>query len=304
MGGTLIRRWIKALRLAGLHADSQILCACSAGLDSTALTVLIARYGSRLGEIGPILHFNHGWRGAESDADEAHVLRLGEQLGLEVRVGRGPRAGVGAKGESPEARARLERREFFEREARSLGPHARVLTAHHADDLAETLLWRIMTGAGRTHGIGIQAAHGIEMRPALGTTKAELRTFLDEEGISWREDRTNHEGRLLRSRIRVELAPVLDSIFPRWREHLTAEALRLEQAVSRPEAPEDEEAAGELSILSALLGAEAIRPRRAHLAAIRSAKGEGAAMDIALEGGWKLTHQWLAKESKSRWILE
>lgn len=301
MGGRLIRRWIKSLRDAGLPKGSQILCACSGGLDSTALTVLIARHGLRVGEIGPILHFNHGWRGAESDADEAHVLELGRQLGLEVRVGRALRDGVPSGGESPEARARFERRVFFEREAGCRGPHARVLTAHHADDLAETLLWRIMTGAARTHGLGIQASHGIELRPALGTTKAELRAFLEEEGISWREDRTNFEGRLLRSRIRVELAPVLDGIFPRWREHLAAEARRLEKGACQTG---EEGGDGELSILSALLGAEAIRPRRAHLEAIRSAKGAGAATDIALEGGWKLTHQWLAKEGKSRWILE
>lgn len=297
IGGTLIRRWIGFVRTKNpAIIGSQILCACSGGSDSTGLTQLLTKYGRRLGRVVAILHFNHGWRGAESDADEQAVVELGQRLGIPVRVGRA-QTGRGTGGESPEAAARWERKRFFEQACLDHGAGARIFTGHHADDLAETVLWRLMTGASLSHGAGIQVEDGVEVRPALTTRREELRDFLKEEGVSWREDASNSDPRLLRARIRMTVGPELDALFPRWVEHLGRAALELQSSGSK-RGPAD------LSILSALLGNAGIRARRVHWETLREARELRQTRALDLEGGWKLTHEWQDHSGKSRWILE
>ena len=99
-----------------------------------------------------------------------------------------------------------------------------VLTAHHADDVAETLIWRLCSGKMDGHEAGILFRTGNELRPFLTSRKDELKLFLSEEGLSWREDRTNHEGKLLRSKMRMKLMPVLSEIFPDFVEKISCEA--------------------------------------------------------------------------------
>jgi tRNA(Ile)-lysidine synthase len=278
---------------------SQILCACSGGSDSMALAVLLLKYGERLGGVGGILHFNHGWRGSESDADEQRVADLAREFSIPLLRGKGTPC---PRGESPEAHARSERIAFF-RKALASRPGARVWTAHHADDLAETLLWRILTGARASHGEGIRVFDPefarSEVRPCLSTRKAELRAFLDEEGREWGEDRTNHEGDLLRARLRREALPALDAIFPKWRSHLVDEALNRQQR-SRG----GDSGPGGLDALASLLTGRGVRVRRAHLEAMAAALASSVRRSIDLEGGWRLTHEKDERSGKSRWILE
>jgi tRNA(Ile)-lysidine synthetase-like protein len=299
VGGLLIRRWIRLLDQARFERsiDSQILCAVSGGADSTALAVLTAKYGKRLGRLVGLLHVNHGWRGEESDGDEAFVQELADRLSVPCWVKRGTPA---PRGSSPEAHARRERREFFIERASQL--KVKVLTAHHADDLAETVLWRLMTGAAATHGAGIRVLEDIEIRPCLTTHKRELEAFLIEEKMDWREDRTNTEGVLLRSKMRASLLPQLDQIFPKWRQHLCAQALSLQWGQSSQTGQAKAKASILDSFFADLLAHQGVRVRRAHLAAIRAAAGHN--RTIALEGGLKLTHEWSGPGRKSRWILE
>jgi len=296
MGGTLIRRWIRFLDQTEIKRDlgSQILCAVSGGADSTALAVLIGKYGRRLGQLAGLVHFNHHWRGEESDRDEECVRELAQSLGVPVFVAHGKK-GARAGKESPEAAARTERRQFFRSILEQWGPGTRIWTAHHQDDLAETLLWRLLTGAGESHGGGIRAVSELEVRPCLTTPKSELVSFLREEGLSWQEDRTNHEGHLLRTRIRRELAPTLDALFPKWRSHLAKQALGLQKAraIDPSTAP-----------LLTLLTLQGVRIRRAHLEAIEKAAQTSGAHTIDLAGGRKLTHEPPKRGGKSRWILE
>jgi tRNA(Ile)-lysidine synthetase-like protein len=295
-GGTLIRRWIRFLDQAEFKRTegSQILCAVSGGADSTALAVLVGKYGKRLGQLVGLVHFNHHWRGEESDRDEDCVRGLAQSLRVPVFVGQGKKAARSGK-DSPEAAARAERRQFFRSIANQWGPGTRIWTAHHQDDLAETMLWRVLTGAGESHGEGIRAVSELEVRPCLTTTKSELVSFLHEEGLSWQEDRTNREGDLLRTRIRRELAPSLDALFPKWRSHLAKQALGLQRAraIDPSTAP-----------LLTLLTLQGVRIRRAHLEAIEKAVQASGAHTIALAGGRKLTHEPPKRGEKSRWILE
>jgi len=280
-GGRLVRLAIATLREASakLPLNSDILIAVSGGSDSIALGHLIALYGRRIAGTGRVrwIHFNHGWRGAESDGDARFVAALAKKLGVPCRVvkmkrpGEGAGAGAGpSPGHSWEALARAQRNEVLRKEA--VRGKASIFTAHHADDLAETVLWRLLTGAGATHGGGILVKDGKTYRPLLHARKETLKRYLKEEGISWREDRTNHEGRFLRSRMRKELMPALEGLFPKGVEHLASLAL-LTQRKSAP----DLRRAGSLA---ARLGTLGIRLKRAHLRDDQPI--------IQLPGGWKL----------------
>jgi tRNA(Ile)-lysidine synthase len=222
-GGRLARALVAGLKSADLSLplSSHILCACSGGSDSTALAVALARYGRRVGPPSRItlLHVNHGWRGDESDADEEFVRRLAERLGVGF-VSRGLAELPGA-GDSWEAHAREARKRIYSEESARLGG-AVVLTAHTADDQAETRLWRILTGAFDRLGSGILTRHEVEVRPLLAVRKELLRKFLLEEGETWREDSSNDDTRFLRARMRKELMPAIERLFPRAIESLNS----------------------------------------------------------------------------------
>ena len=110
------------------------------------------------------------------------------------------------------------------------------MTAHQADDLAETLLWRLFRGEGQIQGEGILLRYSGQMRPFLETRKKDLVRFLEEEGVEWGEDLTNEDRRFMRAGLRQELMPVIERHFPRAIDHLVAAARRSRHGVSDSDA--------------------------------------------------------------------
>lgn len=300
-GGVLIREVLATFKRAKLSypINSHIHCAVSGGCDSVALARLITRYGRKICNQGvSFVHINHGWRGEESDADEKFVQNLAQEWGVACQVYR-LNAGKIPPGASWEEVARKARMEIFTQITQSK-PGSRVLTAHHADDLAETLLWRLFTGSQETHGGGILIEDDFLLRPLLGSRKALLREFLEEEGVLWREDRTNAEPRFLRSQMRQELMPTLEKLFPKAIQHLTRLGLDAQtQTVSDSKKKNEEQY--DLPAIFFRLGTGRIR--RAHWLAIeklRSKKGG----EIHLPSGWKLKLERRTRDQNERWVLE
>jgi len=291
-GGVLIRRVIGVLRKSGfeLPLTSHILLTVSGGSDSTALTYLIAKYGHRISHKNriSILHINHGWRGAESDQDEVFVRRLSEKFELPFYCRRAPKAKV--SGESPEAAARDFRYRAIREIAEQLGAGTRVFTAHQADDLAETLLWRLFTGTSETHGGGILFYENGVCRPFLSSRKSELIEFLAEEEVSWREDPTNTQGPLLRARIRREILPAVESVFPRAIEHLVNAGVKAqeESRLVPSRAPErtDLGSAGHW-----LFSAAGLKLRRNQIKMVQTALQDGNEKTWSMPNGWILKHR-------------
>ena len=223
--GTLIRRVIRFFddQRITRPITSDILIAVSGGADSVALSHLLVHYGRKIADPACfiLLHVNHRWRGAESDADARFVQSLGEGWGVRTHIH--SLEAVSAEQLrrqrlSPEEAARMGRRAIFE--AQASAHRAWILTAHHQDDLAETVLWRICSGAPLNVCGGILPRHGAELRPLLQVSRAQLRLYLLETEQSFREDATNGEGFLLRAILRRQLIPELRRIFPRALEHL------------------------------------------------------------------------------------
>lgn len=207
-----VREYIRRLEL--VRAGDRLGVAVSGGADSVALLRLLLELRGELGVVLQVLHFHHGIRGAEADADQQFVANLAKAHGLEFHAEAGDSpAHAAAHGLSLETAARELRYAWF-RALLSRGSVNRIATAHTLDDQAETVLMRTLRGAG-TRGIaGIypELGSGI-IRPLLRTRRQELREYLRACGQNWREDQSNLDTRHLRNRIRHQLLPLLERDF-------------------------------------------------------------------------------------------
>lgn len=254
---------INYIRRQGLmRPGDRVGVAVSGGADSVALLRLLLEARGELGIVLSVVHFNHKIRGAEADQDEKFVRGLARGLQLEFYCERfDTPAHARFRNMSLEAAARDLRYAFFRRlltsrartvassqssesESGSAAPGSamvgldRVATAHTRDDQAETVLLRLMRGAGTRGLAGIypkflvsspqflektgpaasspsgspEATSGggpAVVRPLLEITRAELRTYLEQQGQPWREDVTNRDVSYARNRLRHELIPLL-----------------------------------------------------------------------------------------------
>jgi tRNA(Ile)-lysidine synthase len=224
----LVRRVAQALERADLRQGDLILLALSGGPDSVALLHVLRELQPRCGFRLAAAHLNHRLRGAESDRDEAFVRELCAGEGVELAVEQA--SGLQPAASNLEERARLARYEFLARVARRLGA-SHVATAHHADDQAETVMLRLLRGAG-VAGLGAMApvdavAGGPRtltlIRPMLRVWRKEILAYLDAIGARFVSDSSNEYRNFLRNRVRGELLPMLEHGYaPGLRRRLAA----------------------------------------------------------------------------------
>jgi len=204
-----------------LPEQASIVVGVSAGSDSVALIALLHKLQHSLGITKLVIaHVNYGLRGADSDGDEAFVSALGSSLGIPVFEKR--LHGHTTNEPGMELWAREERYRFFREVCRDNGCTL-IATGHTLDDQAETVLMRMLRGSGLNglRGIAPFRSDGV-IRPLLTLQKKELLQWLDDEGISYRTDRSNSDVRLLRNRIRHEVLPQLEACQTHATEHLAA----------------------------------------------------------------------------------
>ena len=197
--------------------------ACSGGADSVALAHLLVHFGKRIvhRENIRLVHVNHHWRQESSVRDAQFVAALAQAWGVEaIILDQEKIADTQPRGESPEAWARKRRHELME-QVRKRGEW--IFSAHHADDVAETLIWRFFTGQllkRSPNPVGILPKHGHWVRPMLRVRKNDLKQYLNDVNQEWREDESNAWDGLLRSEMRKSLMPEIQRIFPRAVENL------------------------------------------------------------------------------------
>lgn len=299
---------IALARASGVLArGDRILVAVSGGRDSTALACVLAALGPPLDLTLVLAHVDHGWRGRQAAArDRAAVEALGARLGLPVVVAGPPPADV----PRTEDGARRFRYRALGVLARETGC-AKVATGHHAGDQAETLLARVLRGAGAVGLAGIPARRCLEpggftvIRPLLRAEPEELERLLAAEGMPWVEDETNLDTTRERAGLRARLArrPAtrrsLASLADRLRARLDArrEAIRAvagarfvfharAAAVAMPRAAvaalEGEDLALALRLAGEKLDADRDGPwlTRRHVARVEDVIREGGAIDL------------------------
>ncbi|SDS03659.1 tRNA(Ile)-lysidine synthase [Parafannyhessea umbonata] len=218
----------------------------SGGADSTALLLLAAtseldiddgRGTARIArERLHVLHVNHGLRGLDAQEDEEFVRELSARFGIPCTVRRVDVAGLASEeGLGQQAGSNVENvgREVRYREATELANRlcrevdvprsaARILTAHTADDRAETFLMNAIRGSGPSGLSSIPRRRNRIVRPLLDRTHEELCDLLRMRGIVWREDRTNADTRYLRAFVRHEVMPLLRERNPRLTSGMSA----------------------------------------------------------------------------------
>lgn len=163
-----------------------------------------------------IAHFNHGARGAESRADQNLVERMSRELGIALEIGGGSSLGAPRlKGRRStvrgfEQKAREARYRFLFETRERVGAD-RILVGHTADDQVETVLMRILEGAGISglKGIPRSTDGGIE-RPLLDVWREEIVAYLERHRIPYRTDRSNLDTRFERNWVRHVLLPLLE----------------------------------------------------------------------------------------------
>ncbi|HTO14059.1 MAG TPA: tRNA lysidine(34) synthetase TilS [Candidatus Binatia bacterium] len=185
-----------------LAGGETVLVAVSGGADSVALLHLLHGLAPSWRLALHVLHVDHGLRPGSAD-DAAFVRGLGARLGVPVDVER-VRVGPG----SVEAAARTARYAALEAWAERLGA-ARIAVGHTLDDQAETVLMRVLDGAGVRGLAAIPPVRGRIVRPLVEIRREALRAMLAAEGIAWVEDPTNRDPKFRRNRIRHELLPLL-----------------------------------------------------------------------------------------------
>jgi tRNA(Ile)-lysidine synthase len=190
-----------------LDPGDHLLVGVSGGPDSVALlhalVLLRGEYALRL----TVGHVHHGLR-PEADRDAAFVEALAARLDCAVHAVRieVPRGG----GRSPEEAARLARHAALARIARAIGAR-RIALGHTADDQAETVLMRVLQGAGPRGLAGIPVRRGRIVRPLLEVSRAAVLAHLAAHGIESVEDATNRDTKFLRNKVRHELLPLLSA---------------------------------------------------------------------------------------------
>jgi len=182
--------------------------AVSGGVDSVVLLDILARQ-----EMHDLIvaHFDHGIR-TDSDEDYQHVKYLAGQYGLPFYGGRGQ---LGA--EASEALAR-EQRYLFLRDIQKRTAANAIITAHHHDDVLETMVINLLRGTGRRGLSSLKSVDGI-LRPMTHLTKDQLRDYAESNGLVWREDSTNKDMKYTRNVVRHRIMPRLGAEYQTMAKH-------------------------------------------------------------------------------------
>ena len=189
-----------------------VLLAFSGGPDSLALLHLLIEFQKKHPLKFAIAHVDHGWR-KESREEALSIAQMAKKLEIQAHFQTlNPKELKG----NLEAACREERLRFFSSLCRDFGYQA-VLLAHHADDVAETVLKRAFEGTSLPYLNALKSElsiHGMQVwRPLLPVSKRHIIEWLDQRKLKGFSDSTNQDTKFLRAKLRLQLLPYLSEMF-------------------------------------------------------------------------------------------
>jgi len=208
----LYARWFLEMRRSEIFRPGErVGVAVSGGPDSVLLLDFMQHLAREMGLLLATVHFNHHLRGAESDEDERFVGERADELGIEFIRGEANVSQVAReKHKNLEATARELRYRFFFSLVNQ-GRLNKVATAHTAHDQAETVLLRLLRGAGTRGLSGVYPIlEGKVVRPFLNLLRPEIEAEVEKRKLRCRSDSSNRDPRFRRNKIRMELLPRLE----------------------------------------------------------------------------------------------
>jgi len=231
----LLQRYQEYIRKENLFSSKdKLLLAVSGGIDSVVLCELCkqAKFDFE------IVHCNFQLRGEESERDEKFVRQLAEKYKVEVKVKKFDTEKFAEENKmSIQEAARLLRYEWFDELInielsivnKKTEPHTHLLTAHHANDNAETVLMNFCRGTG-LHGLtGIPVSYGNIKRPLLCFTRDEVVQFVKENKLEFVEDSSNLSTKYTRNLFRHEIIPAISKVYAQVNENLNDNISRFKE---------------------------------------------------------------------------
>ena len=224
-----------------IEAGRKVLAGYSGGPDSTCLLLILHDLAVLRGFDVEALHVNHGLRGSEADEDEEFCRDFCSQLGIPFSAVRRDIPKEATRDAlSMEMAGRKARYEELRRRKAEIGADY-IVTAHHRDDSAETVLLNLFRGSGLRGLRGIVPVSGDLRRPMLCLSSEEILSVLEEEGIPYRIDSTNEDDEYRRNRIRhhiltyatQEIHPAAARNILRAAEHIAMADAYLEREADR-----------------------------------------------------------------------
>ena len=191
-----------------------LLVACSGGADSLALVDIFRQLAIKYDLQISVAHAEHGIREKTSLEDAQFVKMYCAKYNLPFYLEHlNVLAFAKEHKQSTETAARTLRYAFLRKVKRQIGA-SKILTAHHQNDQAETILQHLMRGCGAEGFAGMKSINGDIARPFLGVTRKEIEAYCDENDLNPRFDETNASLDYERNRIRLELLPQMENYNP------------------------------------------------------------------------------------------
>ncbi|HEY8280056.1 MAG TPA: tRNA lysidine(34) synthetase TilS [Bdellovibrionota bacterium] len=212
------KKVLDALRAVWPGPGERRVLAVSGGVDSMVLLEGMARLckGAEDRSRLSVVHVNHGLRGEESEGDEALVAERAARLGIAFQSFR-----LEWENEQPTQNAcRKKRDAIFSGLCTS--DSDKVLLAHHLNDQAETVFFRLMRGTGARGLKGMLPASGYKLRPFLSLEKAVLVEVARAWNVKWREDRSNQDKETYERNWLRGLFPLIEARRPGFQNKLAA----------------------------------------------------------------------------------
>lgn len=204
----------------GISSGDTVGVAVSGGVDSMVLLDVLCNLRDELNIIIEVYHFEHGIR-AQASVDDMRFVEaqcalrgVGCVTGSEdvIRLAR-------EWGVSLETAARQARYAFLDAQRAVF-----IATAHHAGDMAETVIMNLCRGSGLTGLCGIPERRGRYLRPLLGITREEIESYAVENGVTYVHDSTNDDMAFTRNFVRAEVFPKLNTVNAQAIRHIAAAA--------------------------------------------------------------------------------
>lgn len=203
--------------------QDKLLLAISGGIDSVVLFDVLLKSGYNFS----VAHCNFGLRGNESDGDEQFVSDLAIKNRISFHTKRfDTKAFAHENAYSIQMAARELRYKWFD-ELIQTYDYQYVLTAHHVNDIIETMLFNLSRGTGIAGLHGIKEKSGRIVRPLLFTGRDTIRQYAEDNAIAWREDSSNIEEKYARNLIRHRVVPTLKQLNPKLESTFQTTADRL-----------------------------------------------------------------------------
>jgi len=208
---------VKALRenLARVkeHKSLSLICGVSGGVDSMVLLYLLHRFDVNC----TVAHCNYQLRGVESDKDMQLVKKISALWGFQCITARFDPT------EAEESNTQIWTRDLRYTMFRDLKRELNsdfIVTAHHREDQIETIVQKILRGAGPGAWSGMNLIDRDLFRPLLEISKEEIIAFAKSQHVPFRDDQTNKTSKYARNFIRNDLSPELDKLIPGWKQNI------------------------------------------------------------------------------------